>query len=62
MYLDECRSGPKSNDDGLVKGGVWVIVFNVTFNNNSIISWRSVLSGYLHFQKFGRTKVTNRNK
>ena len=40
MYLDECRSGPKSNDDGLVKGGGGggVIVFNVTFNNNPIIS------------------------
>ena len=70
MYQDECKSGPKSNDGGLVKGdyGLWCLTpISTTFQ--LYISWRSVLSGYLHFQncilikqKSGRTKVINRNK
>ena len=33
-YYDICYGG---------RGGVRVVVFNTTFNNNSVISWRSVL-------------------
>jgi hypothetical protein len=37
----KCRNGPKTKKEKMVR--MMVMVLNATFNNISVISWRSVL-------------------
>ena len=43
MFYNQIIIKPKARSSSCIHVGVRVMVFNVTFNNISVISWRSVL-------------------